>query len=198
MAQSLPKGDIQGRSNPPSETDGFVKRAQTIAKLFEAHNQSLLRYLYFKLGNWEEAQDVAQEAYANLLELENQKVISHLQAYLFRAAHNIAVNRVKQRQIRTHINKVILVSDEEQVVESARFDTITDAQKRLQLVRQIVEELPPKCRMAFLLNKFHNLSYRDIADQMALTESMVRKHVLRAVRYCQERLQSLDEPPSEI
>lgn len=166
--------------------------ASSISELFEKHNQSLLRFLIAKLGSEQEAQDVAQEAYAKLLGLDNDKIISHMQAYLFRTANNLAIDRLRSRK---RLNETALPEFEDNNTssyESAHaVENAADAQQQLRLIQTIVAELPAKCRMAFLLYKFECLSYEEIAESMQLTESMVRKYVLRAIRYCHERLEQL-------
>ncbi|MFQ5610154.1 MAG: RNA polymerase sigma factor, partial [Woeseiaceae bacterium] len=67
-------------------------------------------------------------------------------------------------------------------------DRIVAARQQLSMLRKVVAELPPKCRKAFLLYKFNEQSYREIAEHMQLSESMIRKYVLRAIVYCRSRI----------
>ena len=56
------------------------------------------------------------------------------------------------------------------------------------IVRRLIGELPPKCRQAFLLHRIHGEDFSQIAQQMELSERMVRHYVLRAVLYCRAGL----------
>jgi RNA polymerase sigma-70 factor (ECF subfamily) len=67
--------------------------SEELAKLFESHNQALVRYLAAILGSPDAAGEVAQEAYARILRLDCSETVSHLRAYLFRTARNIAIDR---------------------------------------------------------------------------------------------------------
>src|SRR5690606_3071828 len=60
-------------------------------------HQSLIRMLQARLGSREDAHEVAQEAYARLLNLGDDKAISFHSAYLFRIAHNLATDRLRRR-----------------------------------------------------------------------------------------------------
>lgn len=150
-------------------SDDHRLAADRLAELFGLYNNFLLRFLMKKLGSEQEAQDVAQEAYVKLLGLENKNVISHVQTYLFRTANNIAIDRLRSRN------------------RSVKRPVEDD--KRLQHIGGIVENLPPRCRQAFFLYRFKGLSYKEIASRMQLTESIVRKYVMRAICYCQERME---------
>lgn len=162
-----------------------------IEGVFKLHNKSLLRFLTNKLGSVEEAQDVSQEVYLKLLRIENLDFISHVKAYLFRTANNIAIDRLRRRNCSAEPRQFQEEEQENLPGIPLSVERSVEADKRLQLIGGIVASLPPKCRQAFLLYKFEGLSYKEIASRMRLTESMIRKYVLRAICYCQERMEGL-------
>lgn len=167
--------------------EGAVREREEIESLYREHNESLLRFLALKLGSQQEARDVAQEAYVKILGLDQKGVINHLRAYLFRTANNLAINRLKQRVRRKEAYNVD-VGDINLTDERARVEQAVDARERIKRLEEIVLQLPPKCRMAFLLYKLECMEYADIAKRMKISESMVRKYVLQAVRYCHDKL----------
>ena len=46
----------------------------------------------------------------------------------------------------------------------------------------VIRALPPKTRDAFLLHRFRAQTYRQIADQLGVSVSMVEKHIAEALR----------------
>lgn len=168
------------------ETSTGRDRAE-IEDLYREHNESLLRFLAIKLGSQQEARDVAQEAFVKILGLDQEGVINHLRAYLFRTANNLAINRLKQRVRRKEAYNVD-VGDINLADDTARVEQTVDARDRIKKLETIVLQLPPKCRMAFLLYKLECLEYSEIAKRMQISESMVRKYVLQAVRYCHDKI----------
>jgi RNA polymerase sigma-70 factor (ECF subfamily) len=52
----------------------------------------------------------------------------------------------------------------------------------------LIEAMPPKCRESFVLNQIHGLDAAPIAARLGITESMVRKYVVRALLHCRERM----------
>lgn len=176
-----------------AEAGSARERREELRLLFEQHNQSLVRLVAMKLGSENEARDVVQEAYGRILKLEDGKVVSHLRAYLFRTASNIATDRLRERA--RHPEAVDLDPDDLHAGTAASYASYVeqeiDAEQKLELIRQIIAELPPKCRMAFLLFRIEGHSYGEVADRLGVSESMIRKYVLRAVRYCYSRLREL-------
>ena len=156
-----------------------------ISQLYHDHNDKLVGFLANKLNSKQEALEVAQEAYVHILRLDEPQVISHLRAFLYKTALNIAIDRLRQRVRRQDIDDRI-APPRESHEESP--DMVLEATQLEERLREILGELPAKCRMAFMMYKFKDMGYLEIAACMGLTESMVRKHVRRALAYCKNRL----------
>lgn len=159
-----------------------------IAAVFEEHHHSLVSFLTFKLRSRAEANDIAQEAYARVLRHGLPDDLKCARAYVFRAANNLAINRLVERQRK---NEIAAVDPEEANLRSQQATPEEDAhcRDRLRVLQEAVEELPVKCRRAFVYHKFDFLEYKEIARRMNLTESMIRKYVLRGLRHCRQRLE---------
>lgn len=162
------------------------QRTELVTRLFREHNEALVRFLALRLRSQQEAKEVAQEAYVRLLRLDQPGAVSFLRAFLFRTAANLAVDRIRHEQM---ARRVVRESKflEELTAQPTPEQFATDAQE-LQLVERLVNELPPKCRRAFLLHKVYGLDFADIAKQMGLGERMVRTYVCRAIVYCRAGL----------
>ena len=178
-----------GKQDPGSGSDAPVRAdpSEFVGHVFRKYNESLVRYLSVRLCSLPDAEEVAQEAYARMLKLDEPDTISHLQAYLFKIASNIAIDRIRS-QSRQPQHVTLDAVTEGVMTPFPDVGRVVEARQQLQLISEIVAELPPKCRKAFLLYKFKGQSYREIATHMQLTESMIRKYVLRAIVYCRTRL----------
>jgi RNA polymerase sigma factor (sigma-70 family) len=109
---------------------------------------------------------------------------TNLRALLYVTARNIAIDRRRQ-QGKHGMGDIPQESMEGDVRSPER---IVSGRQELVLVANLIEQLPPKCRDAFVAYKFYDMSYHEIAKRMSLTESMVRKYVLRAIAYCSGHL----------
>lgn len=178
------------QSTTPPEPDvrleGPQQRTELVTRLFRDHNEALVRFLALRLRSQQEARDVAQEAYVRLLKLDQPGAVSFLRAFLFKTAANIAVDRIRHEQMARRIVRESKFLDELSAQPTPE-QFATDAQE-LKLAERLIDELPPKCRRAFLLHKFYGLDFSDIARQMGLGERMVRTYVFRALLYCRAGL----------
>ena len=163
-------------------------RAMVVAKLFREHNSDLVRFIQARLGGITgDANEVAQEAYVRLLQLENTGAVSFLRAYLFKIAANLVVDRLSTRRMAQQNRSG---TDEELAHVADPFDlerTVLAADEYSLIIR-CLKELPPKCRRAFLLNRICQWPSEEVAQEMGISKRMVRKHVARALIYCRFRL----------
>jgi RNA polymerase sigma-70 factor (ECF subfamily) len=61
-------------------------------------------------------------------------------------------------------------------------------QQQLNTVRSALKDLPDNCRKAFALYFFAEHSVRDIADEMHLTQRMIRYYIARGLAHCRMKL----------
>lgn len=163
-------------------------RSRELARLFQSHNRSLTSFLIARIGSEQEAQDVAQEAYARLLQLDRTGAVSFLRAYLFKTASHIALDRARQRRVRTRIDQALPPTDE---VEGRSPDRHLLVAEELTLLEQALTELPSNYRRAFIWRRYHDWSPERIAEQLGVQLRMVRNYISRATVYCRLRIDGL-------
>lgn len=100
-------------------------------------------------------------------------------------------DRLKRRDCRGKIRSQMLFYINESGSES---ETVLAVNVELALVREAVEELRAKCRMAFLLHKIHEVSVTETAERMGMSVRMVRLYVARALAHCREKLDTAQQP----
>lgn len=176
-------------SDDPAPAAAPERRAELVVRLFREHNEALVRFLALRLRSQQEAREVAQEAYVRMLNLEQPGAVNFLRAFLFRTATNLAVDRIRHRQTVHRIARSGKFWEELAGSPSAEQSAVHA--EEFSLVERLIEELPPKCRRAFLLHKVYGLEFAQIAKQMGLKERMVRKYVVRAVTYCRAGLDAV-------
>jgi len=167
------------------ETASTEERALAVARLFEDHNRALISFLTLRLHSRQDAKEVAQEAYVRLLELDRTGAVSFMRAYLFRIAANLAVDRVRRQIVRRK------AAEEEQhfldeADEAAAPERQCIAREELEEIGRRLEGLPAKCQQAFVMHAMLERPVKEIAEEMKLTERMVRYYLVRGFAVCRE------------
>ena len=156
-----------------------------LSSLFREHNRTLVRFINARLRNEQEANEIAQEAYVKMLQLDRcPGTASFLRHYLFRVAENLAVDRIRQRYSRSRLDQLTSIDD---LFQEALAERTVLASQELALLRAAVAELPEKYREAFRLIKLEDNSFPQAAGLMQLSERMVRKYITRALIYIRLR-----------
>lgn len=177
MAASTPSGTPE-----PHPAD----RSETLASLFKEHNRSLVSYLALRLHSLQEAKEVAQEAYVRLLQLDKPGAESFLKTYLFRVATNLAVDRLRRRNYRRQVEQAEATADIDCGINDP--EQTLAAKDALRMLNVCLEELPEKCRQAFLMFRLEGRSQEQIAQRLGVTDRMVRHYINQALLYCRLRV----------
>jgi RNA polymerase sigma-70 factor (ECF subfamily) len=164
---------------------GRLPHAELIGELFREHNAALIRFLLLRLHSYQAAREVAQEAYVRLLSLHEPGAVSYLRAFLFRTAANLAVDRQRREDVHIRASALPLFHE---------FADTRTPERRVAGVQEIeqldgwLSELPPKCRQAFILNRFYGMDFAAAATEIGMSERSVRVYVERALLHCRQRM----------
>ncbi|GAB2801016.1 RNA polymerase sigma-70 factor [Rhabdobacter roseus] len=164
-----------------SGSDGLA-----FAEIYQRYTGALFIHAYRILGDEEEAKDVIQELFAVLWIKRNTIVLrTSLSSYLYSSVKNrildlIAHKKVEDRYVRS-LGRFI---DEGEYV--------TDQQVREKELSELIERevalLPPRMREVFELSRRDNLSYKEIAEELNISDKTVKKQVNSALSILRQKL----------
>lgn len=158
-----------------------------LTQLFLAHRRELQRYLTERLHDRELAADLMQETFLRFAEQSSGPAIAHDRAYLYRTAHNLVVDHA--RRAARHGTEVRPHGELTQFPEDTPGAEVTvDARRRLLRLHAAIEELPERTRRVFVLHRIEELSYREVAARLGISESSVQKHLAKALRHVMRRV----------
>lgn len=153
--------------------------AQAIELLFRLYYGKVCQAVYKIIPKADITEDLAQEVFYELWRKKDQLFIqSSYLAYLRRAAINKALNYLRDQKI-----KLDDFTDVSQLKLSAPLSDEQLNAKELQVViNQAVDLLPERCRLVFVLSRFEQMSYQEIADQMGISIKTVENQVSKALK----------------
>jgi len=159
-----------------------------IGKLFQDEYARLVHYMAARTQSWSEARDIASQAFAQVLEMENPETVSFLKAYVYRAARNLATDRAKSASIRHRLNPIV----QQDIAETSPSpEPLLMEEQRLRVLQQAVEVLRPTRRMLLRWRIWEELSYAQIEARFAAEGVIVTERTLN--RWYAEGLKELRE-----
>jgi RNA polymerase sigma factor (sigma-70 family) len=146
------------------------------------HHDAVVRFLRRRGASYEDARDLAQEAYVRLLKYEGDAGIDSPPAMLFRIAGNVAADHLRAAA-RCVVTYTVIDDDDLESGEPSVERELT-AEQHLLAITGAIAQLSPRCRSVFLLSRVEALTYEQIAARVGISVKAVEKHVSRALRVC--------------
>jgi RNA polymerase sigma factor (sigma-70 family) len=125
--------------------------------------------------------DVVQESYAIIAGLQSVAHIRNPRIYMFEVAKSVILQGLRKSRVIAFSAlaefDALLIPD-----NTPSPETIAASRQELHRLSELIDELPPKCREAFVLRKIRGFSQRDVASAMSVSENTVEKHIGKALK----------------
>jgi RNA polymerase sigma factor (sigma-70 family) len=161
--------------------------------VFERYYRELLGFLSRKVSDRSVAADMTQESYARVYAAQaSGSTIGDPRALLYQTARNLVIDHQRHGRVRAGVElpPAQLEPVEAPGPRSWEPETALASRQGLLALVSVIDNLPPRCREAFMLNRFDGLSYAQVAAQMGISVKMVEQHIKHALDAC-ERCRNL-------
>jgi RNA polymerase sigma-70 factor (ECF subfamily) len=163
--------------------DTPLTREEQVIQLFESLRDSVYRYVLTLLREPAAAEEVTQEAFLRLIrQHRGRRTVKNPRAWIFRVAHNLAVDETRTRKFRRSLDH-----REWHELEESRRDAAPGPEESLSKEQQAgrwrigLTSLPEQQRACLLLGA-EGFRYREIAEILGVTISTVAESLRRAIR----------------
>lgn len=183
-------------TNSPSynndEKELLLKLAKSDPKAFqyiyERYYDGIYNYLLKFTKNPAITKDLAQDIFVKIWEIrERLQVESSLNAYLYRAARNKALNLLSQIVLHDTIKDEVFHRTSLGIDRPRLVDEMEWGQYE-QLLRQAIQHLPQQRREAFLLCREQGKTYDEAAAAMNISRNTIKEHLGLAVKSIKQYL----------
>ena len=174
----------------------MASQDEQFTSIFKEVYASLCRFLECLLGERSAAQDIAQESFLRLHRFGLYRLPpDEARFWLFRVARNLALNEMQKTQTRIRLSTKAadVFSDRTPGPE----DDFLQAESN-RVVRDLLEHLPERQRTALLLREQEEMSYKEVARVLGISESQVKTDLFRARRLLRDRWQKLHKTPAKF
>ncbi len=166
---------------------------QAFELVFKAYYPRLCQFAMRFLNDYDLAEDVVQESFANLWDKRADISGRSVQALLFAMVRNGCLNQLKHAAYlrRQTIDELVALTDTEQLYN---LDMVEDAEVGLmykelqQQINEAVAKLPPRCRQVFVESRFKGLHNHEIAEMLNITDKAVEKQITKALAFLSKEL----------
>lgn len=165
-----------------SDTQNIV--IDDIEQLFKLHYTPMCKTVYRMVKDEAIAEDIVQDVFFNFWKKREQLTITtSLAAYLKRSAANAGIDYLRKKRPTSDnsldIDEPIyqhLAVDSNQSDENIRTEELSSH------IEAALELLPPRCKEVFMLNRFEEMSYQEVADTLGISVKTVENQIGKALK----------------
>lgn len=152
---------------------------QAFTEIYNRYKGVLFVHAYRMLENAEEAKDIVQDLFTVLWSRRSEIVLTgSLSSYLYAAVKNRILDQMARDKTRDRYIESLAGFIEEG-------EYITDHQLRENELNRLIEKevslLPAKMRQIFEMSRINNLSHKEIAKEMDISDKTVKKQISNAL-----------------
>lgn len=163
-----------------------------IAATYLKYRQRLMRAVA-NIVDDNDVEDIVQDAFVKSYEAELNQEIQYERTYMLRTVRNLALNHVSRaaHKLNDQVENMDLLSHSNM---DASLEKQFESKQRFIHFCQATESLSAEVKRVFLLKKVYDMSQRDIAELLQLSESTVEKHVAKGLMQCAQFLARQQQP----
>ncbi len=151
-------------------------------QLFKEHYAFVCNLVFKYVGDKSKVEDIAQEIFTELwLKRDQIHIHTSVPAYLRRMAISRALNHIRDSK-KHDWDDLDPLAEYVAYKQPEAIQHLEEEELRM-ILGAAIENLPEKCRVIFLLSRYDELSYAEIAQHLNISIKTVENQIGKALKY---------------
>ncbi|SDR86082.1 RNA polymerase sigma-70 factor, ECF subfamily [Pseudomonas sp. Z003-0.4C(8344-21)] len=159
----------------------LLAHTAAIEQIYEQHHSWLYGWLKGRLNDAGDAADVAHDTFVRILAARNAAHIREPREYLATIARGLVIDRYRRSAIETAYLQALATRPEASAISEEDRALIIET---LMAVDKALAGLGARTQRIFMLSQIEGLTYQQIAVQLQVSLTTVKKHMIRALTEC--------------
>ncbi|WP_300702536.1 RNA polymerase sigma-70 factor [Bacteroides sp.] len=153
-------------------------------KLFQKYYPILCTYGY-RFVRLEDAEEIVQDIMLWLWENRETPVIEYsLKQYLFKSVYHRSMTRIVQNEVKLRVDTAF----HDRMFGKLEDVDVFQINEMSKHIQQAINELPESYREAFIMNRFQNLSYKEVAEILNVSPKTVDYRIQQSLKILRVKL----------
>ena len=164
-----------------SDKKKFAEAA--FAEFYQRYSGKLYGYCMKLLGSHNELKDLYQDIFLKFFNSSKERAeMDNPRAYLFRIAHNICINYIRDKKETVNYDDIIWKGENESLSYEDK--------ELIELINEALKQVEHHNREAFILRMYQGMTYKEIAEIQGISVTLSRNRVWRT----KERVKKILDP----
>jgi len=148
------------------------------SKIYQAYEQPIYRFIYFRVSDKEKAQDLTSEVFIKVLDcLKNsQSEIGNFRAFIYKTARNLIIDFYRTRKFPLSLEEIRDLPSREDLKQKV------EKSSQLSQIKKYFQQLKPEYQEPVLLHFFAGLPYKEVAKILGESEANVKMRSYRGIK----------------
>lgn len=157
-----------------------LNNMHSVNTFINEHHLWLVRFLTGRLGNIDDAKDISQDTFIRVIGASiSLPKVCESKAYLATIANRLIIDKARRKKLEQAYIQLHTHDDITPTIEEMHINI-----EQLERVASLLEGLADKPRKAFLMARIDGLSYKEIALELGVSVSMIKKYIGQSLLHC--------------
>jgi RNA polymerase sigma-70 factor (ECF subfamily) len=147
---------------------------------FKENYSCFFHFAHQIVNDAEVCRDIVGDAFEHAWKRYDKIEVSNWKTYLYSYIRNRCVDYIRHQAVEKKYAEFFLH------IYSEKDEDYTDRDEQIAIMRKMLSKLPP--RTLFVLQEcyLHNKKYREVANELNISVSAVKKHIVKALKIMRE------------
>lgn len=167
---------------------GNRENANSFERLYFEYYTDLCKHIFRFTQDEDITKDIVQDVFIKYWQQNKEKVIfGSPSSYLRKACVNQALNYIKERDRRENREQVFAIEKKDSSTPG-RPDDKMESEELADTIQSTIYNLPTMCKTVFLLSRYEEKSYKEIAAKLDISINTVEKHIGKALQKLRDKI----------
>lgn len=159
---------------------------ETFEKIYQRYAKKLIRITANQVNDISVVEDIVQNVFCRLWERRDEVFIEKgIENYLVRAVKLAILDHIRLKTIHSRHHSLIANT---KTTESNETESLLNAKEIKSLIQRSTAKLPEKCRIVYDMSRDKDMSNKQIAQYLGISEKTVEAHISKAIKHLRSDL----------
>lgn len=163
--------------------DTTMTSFKLIADSYKNYQHSVFLYIYYKIGNKEEAEDLTQDVFLKLMDYQQMLRVDTIKFFIFTISRNLVYDYLRHHYKRLEVTSYIYDQAKTCTNETEEQIITNDL---LLLEKKKVSQLSEQRRRVYVMTRFENKTLPEVSRILNLSSRTVENHLFASRKMVRE------------